>query len=40
LQRRTLTDDGAIDYLRTGTEPPRTWLGRLLAARAAAATAR
>jgi Trk K+ transport system NAD-binding subunit len=36
LQRRTLTDDVAIDYLRTGTEPPRTWLGRLLAAQAAA----
>jgi Trk K+ transport system NAD-binding subunit len=33
LQRRTLADDGAIDYLRTGREPPRTWLGRLLEAR-------
>jgi len=31
LQRRTLADDAAIDYLRTGREPPRTWLGRLLA---------
>ena len=31
LQRRTLADDVAIDYLRTGREPPRTWLGRLLA---------
>jgi Trk K+ transport system NAD-binding subunit len=31
LQRRTLSDDGVIDYLRTGCEPPRTWLGRLLA---------
>ena len=31
LQRRTLTDDVAIDYLRTGREPSRTWLGRLLA---------
>lgn len=30
LQRRTLTDDGVIEYLRTGHEPPRTWLGRLL----------
>lgn len=31
LQRRTPSDDGAIEYLRTGREPPRTWLGRLLA---------
>lgn len=31
LQRRTLADDVVIDYLRTGKEPPRTWLGRLLA---------
>lgn len=30
LQRRTLADDVAVDYLRTGREPPRTWLGRLL----------
>jgi len=30
LQRRTLADDVLIDYLRTGKEPPRTWLGRLL----------
>ncbi|MCZ4316601.1 NAD-binding protein [Comamonadaceae bacterium G21597-S1] len=30
LQRRTLADDIVIDYLRTGHEPPRTWLGRLL----------
>ncbi len=30
LQRRTLADDVVIDYLRTGKEPPRTWLGRLL----------
>ncbi len=36
LQRRTLNDDGAVDYLRTGREPPRTWLGRLLAAAQAA----
>ncbi|MCU0814244.1 MAG: NAD-binding protein [Burkholderiaceae bacterium] len=33
LQRHALGDDGAIDYLRTGREPPRTWLGRLLAAK-------
>jgi len=33
LQRRTLSDDVAIDYVRTGHEPSRTWLGRLLAAR-------
>jgi Trk K+ transport system NAD-binding subunit len=33
LQRRTLADDVAIDYLRTGREAPRTWLGRLLAGR-------
>jgi Trk K+ transport system NAD-binding subunit len=31
LQRRTLADDIAIDYLRTGREPSRTWVGRLLA---------
>lgn len=31
LQRHTLNDDGAIHYLRTGREPARTWLGRLLA---------
>jgi Trk K+ transport system NAD-binding subunit len=37
LQRRTLSDDGAVDYLRTGREPPRTWLGRLLEARHTAA---
>jgi Trk K+ transport system NAD-binding subunit len=30
LQRRTLNDDGAVHYLRTGREPVRTWLGRLL----------
>ena len=30
LQRRTLNDDGAVHYLRTGREPARTWLGRLL----------
>jgi hypothetical protein len=30
LQRRTLSDDGAVHYLRTGREPVRTWLGRLL----------
>jgi len=30
LQRRTLDDDGAVHYLRTGREPVRTWLGRLL----------
>jgi Trk K+ transport system NAD-binding subunit len=34
LQRRTLNDDGAVHYLRTGREPVRTWLGRLLAGRA------
>jgi Trk K+ transport system NAD-binding subunit len=39
LQRRTLSDDGAIDYLRTGREPPRTWLGRLLDRSGASATA-
>jgi Trk K+ transport system NAD-binding subunit len=38
LQRRTLSDDGAIDYLRTGREPPRTWLGHWLASRGAAAS--
>jgi Trk K+ transport system NAD-binding subunit len=27
LQRRTLDDDIAIDYVRTGHEPSRTWLG-------------
>ena len=37
LQRRTLTDDVVIDYLRTGREPARTWLGRLLAGRDGAA---
>jgi Trk K+ transport system NAD-binding subunit len=37
LQRRTLADDGAIDYLRTGRDPPRTWLGRWLMARQDAA---
>jgi len=36
LQRRTLRDDGAVHYLRTGREPVRTWLGRWLAARAGA----
>ena len=40
LQRRTLSDDVAIDYLRTGREPPRTWLGRLLAGRRGQAAAR
>ncbi len=30
LQRRTLLDDIAIDYVRTGHEPSRTWLGHLL----------
>jgi hypothetical protein len=35
LQRRTLADDAAIDYLRTGRDPPRTWLGRMLAGGAA-----
>ena len=30
LQRRILSDDVAIDYVRTGHEPSRTWLGRLL----------
>jgi len=37
LQRRTLTDDVAIDYLRTGREPSRTWLGRVLAGTSVAA---
>jgi Trk K+ transport system NAD-binding subunit len=37
LQRRTLSDDVAIDYLRSGRESPRTWLGRLLARSAMAA---
>ena len=40
LQRRTLSDDVAIDYLRTGREPPRTWFGRLLAGRRGQAAAR
>lgn len=31
LQWRLLADDAAIDYLRTGREPPRTWVGRWLA---------
>lgn len=31
LQRRTLNDDGVVHYLRTGREPVRTWVGRLLA---------
>lgn len=31
LQHRTLSDDAVIDYLRTGQDPPRTWLGQLLA---------
>lgn len=39
MQRRTLADDVAIDYLRTGVESPRTWLGRLLADRRRAARA-
>ena len=34
LQRRTLADDVAIDYVRTGKETSRTWLGRLLMRRA------
>jgi len=37
LQRRTLADDMAIDYLRTGREPSRTWLGRWLAGAGGAA---
>jgi voltage-gated potassium channel len=37
LQRRTLTDDVAIDYVRSGREPSRTWLGRLLAGAGGAA---
>jgi Trk K+ transport system NAD-binding subunit len=40
LQRHTLSDDGAIEYLRTGREPPRTWLGRLLAGEARAAASK
>jgi Trk K+ transport system NAD-binding subunit len=39
LQRRTLSDDGVVHYLRTGREPARTWLGRLLAGAAGAAAA-
>jgi Trk K+ transport system NAD-binding subunit len=39
LQRRTLSDDGVVHYLRTGREPVRTWLGRLLAGAAGAAAA-
>ncbi len=31
LQWRLLGDDAAIDYVRTGSEPPRTWVGRWLA---------
>ncbi|GAB4477359.1 MAG: hypothetical protein OHK0044_23740 [Burkholderiaceae bacterium] len=31
LQWRLLGDDAAIDYVRTGKEPPRTWVGRWLA---------
>ncbi len=31
LQWRLLGDDAAIDYVRTGREPPRTWVGRWLA---------
>ena len=30
LQSQLLDDDVAIDYVRTGQEPPRTWLGRWL----------
>jgi hypothetical protein len=30
LQWRLLGDDVAIDYVRTGREPPRTWVGRWL----------
>ena len=30
LQSRLLDDDVAIDYVRTGVERPRTWLGRWL----------
>jgi Trk K+ transport system NAD-binding subunit len=37
LQRRTLSDDVAVDYVRTGRETSRTWLGRLLAVAAPAA---
>jgi voltage-gated potassium channel len=32
VQARLLGDDAAIDYVRTGVEPPRTWIGRLLMA--------
>ena len=31
VQERLLGDDVAIDYVRTGHEPPRTWVGRWLA---------
>jgi voltage-gated potassium channel len=31
VQERLLGDDVAIDYVRTGSEPPRTWVGRWLA---------
>ncbi len=30
LQRRILTEDIAMEYVRSGYEPSRTWLGRLL----------
>jgi Trk K+ transport system NAD-binding subunit len=30
LQRRLLNDNFAIDYVRTGVEPPRTWIGHLI----------
>jgi Trk K+ transport system NAD-binding subunit len=30
LQRRLQNDNFAIDYVRTGVEPPRTWVGHLI----------
>ena len=36
LQRRTLSDDNVVHYLRSGREPMRTWLGRLLSSQRAA----
>lgn len=34
VQARLIADDTAIDYVRTGREPQRTWVGRLLARQA------
>jgi Trk K+ transport system NAD-binding subunit len=40
LQARVLDDDVSIDYVRTGREPPRTWVGRWLERMRAAPAAR